>query len=460
MSSHPIILVEFYAPWCGHCKRLAPEYEAAATRLKSSEPQVPLAKVDCTAETKTCEKYGVSGYPTLKVFKAGSLAFDYNGGRDADGIVKYMLSKAGPTSKELFTDEDFEKFTSSNSPVVLGFFKEVGSAAQKAFEGVAGALSEDFRFAHTYSQELASKHGFEDNILIYQPKILHSKFEEKLKKYEGAIDVSSIKSWIEKNIMGLAGIRTHDNSKYFSGRPLVKAFYDADYEKNPKGTNYYRNRLMKAAQDVMKKTGKTFTLSINNVKTSHELSEYGIDSPDHKKVYICARDASDQKYKMTEEFSVEAFTNWLTSFLEGKETAYLKSEPVPASQDAPVKVVVAKNFDEIVNDPSKDVLIEFYAPWCGHCKSLAPKYDELAEKLKNEKGIVIAKMDATANDVPPQYQVQGFPTIYFAPKDSKKSPKQYNGGREVDDFIKYLAESSTTPLSGYDRSGKPKKSEL
>ena len=45
-------------------------------------------------------------------------------------------------------------------------------------------------------------------------------------------------------------------------------------------------------------------------------------------------------------------------------------------------MVVAENFDEIVNDKTKDVLIEFYAPWCGHCKSLAPKYDELAEKVR------------------------------------------------------------------------------
>ena len=72
-----------------------------------------------------------------------------------------------------------------------------------------------------------------------------------------------------------------------------------------------------------------------------------------------------------------------------------------------LQVVVGENFNEIVNDPTKDVLIEFYAPWCGHCKSLEPKYAELGEKLKDSKDIVIAKMDATANDVPHPYEVQG-----------------------------------------------------
>jgi len=73
--------------------------------------------------------------------------------------------------------------------------------------------------------------------------------------------------------------------------------------------------------------------------------------------------------------------------------------------------------------------------------------------LKNENSIVIAKMDATANDVSLPFAISGFPTIYFAPKNGKKSPKKYEGGREVDDFIKYLAKEATDPLNGFDRDG-------
>lgn len=98
---------------------------------------------------------------------------------------------------------------------------------------------------------------------------------------------------------------------------------------------------------------------------------------------------------------------------------------------------------------------------CGHCKNLAPKYDELAKKLSNEKDIVIAKVDATANDIPSNFEVRGFPTIFFVPKNGKSSPRKYEGGREVDDFIKYLAKESTDGLKGWNRDGsKKKKSEL
>jgi len=75
--------------------------------------------------------------------------------------------------------------------------------------------------------------------------------------------------------------------------------------------------------------------------------------------------------------------------------------------------------------------------------------------LKDED-VAIVKMDATANDVPAPYEVRGFPTIFWVPKDKKGSPVKYEGGREVDDFIKYIAKEATNELKGYDRSGNPK----
>lgn len=128
----------------------------------------------------------------------------------------------------------------------------------------------------------------------------------------------------------------------------------------------------------------------------------------------------------------------------GKLKPIVKSQPIPKNK-GPVKVVVGKTFDELVMDGKKDVLIEFYAPWCGHCKKLEPEYLALAKKYKNEKNLVIAKMDATANDVPHDaYKIEGFPTIYFSPSNKKQNPIKFSGGeRNVDTLSKFLEQHAT-----------------
>ena len=75
ISKHDLILVEFFAPWCGHCKKLAPEYASAAIKLQSSSPPIPLAHVECIElGTRVCEEQGIQGFPTLKIFRNGKVS--------------------------------------------------------------------------------------------------------------------------------------------------------------------------------------------------------------------------------------------------------------------------------------------------------------------------------------------------------------------------------------------------
>jgi FKBP-type peptidyl-prolyl cis-trans isomerase FklB len=107
-GSDRLWVVEFYAPWCGHCKNLAPEWKKAAAELDGFERKgvgVSLADIDATANHVAKTEFEISGFPTIKFFRPGSKgphdAEDYTGPREAKGIVKYVKDLAKPVVPKL-----------------------------------------------------------------------------------------------------------------------------------------------------------------------------------------------------------------------------------------------------------------------------------------------------------------------------------------------------------------------
>jgi len=435
MKKYDYALVKFYAPWCGHCKRMAPEFEKAAKRLASNDPPVQLVNVDCTEAGKdTCSKFGVSGYPTLKTFRNGANAADFEGGRTENEMVKYMSERAGPAAAELTSAAKFEKLTSGAENVVIGFFESESADGVKNFKEAAESLRGKVKFAYTFNKEVSEKAGQDfNNMVLYRPAKMKSKFEEQVLAYESKKwTVGLIKNWVKDNAQGLAPVVDPKEAQEL-GYPQVLAIFNVDYELDPKGTQYWRNRVMKIASEFKDDKSKVKFAVASKDAWGGFLNEVGRTWT--KEPIVVAFDDKDTKFLMEDTFTTDgsALREFVKKFNKGVLTPHLKSEAEPETQ-GPNKKLTAANFKSFV-DGSKDAFVKFYAPWCGHCKSMAPKWEEFAKNEENS-GVVIGDFDATANDVPAGFDVQGFPTLYWIPKGG--DPVKYQSGREVKDFTEYL----------------------
>ncbi|KAF1846942.1 disulfide isomerase [Cucurbitaria berberidis CBS 394.84] len=124
-------LVEFFAPWCGHCKNLAPVWEELATVFQHASDKVSVAKVDADNHKSLGQRYGVSGFPTLKWFDGKSdKPVDYNGGRDLESLTKFITEKTSlkpkvkgklPSQVVYLTDSSFKEKVGKDQDVLVAF---------------------------------------------------------------------------------------------------------------------------------------------------------------------------------------------------------------------------------------------------------------------------------------------------------------------------------------------------
>lgn len=442
VSKETLMLVEFYAPWCGHCKALAPEYERAAKLLEKLPTPIKLAKVDATLEKDLAVRYNVQGYPTLFIFRRGK-HFKYDGPRDELGIYNFMKKQQESPSIYIHSLNELEKKTPDDFPAVLGVFSSKDSNEFQIFEDAINQLrSQPYAFLHVADDSIAKQiKESPPSVVIVTGKLLRTDYEPIRKRISIKSDTTSdaIVQFIGNNSIPLVGHRSRRTLLFYHDRyPLCVVYYDVDFSFDGRvDTNIIRQKVVSVAKKF-KGQGITFAVS-HESDFEEELKDLGLeDAGEDVNAGLWLSPKEKYAFAPEDEFEAGLLEEFIDDVLEGKVKPVIKSQPMPERQEGPVLTVVGSSFDSLVTKSKKNVLIEFYAPWCGHCKKLEPIYRQLAEKFKDSAEVVIAKFDATANDAPVNFEFSGFPTIFYVPVREKNKVNVYEGDRTLDDLIKYV----------------------
>ncbi|XP_010456632.1 PREDICTED: protein disulfide isomerase-like 1-4 [Camelina sativa] len=437
IENNQYVLVEFYAPWCGHCQSLAPEYAAAATELKDSG--VVLAKIDATEENELTQEHGVQGFPTLLFFVDGEHK-PYTGGRTKETIVTWIKKKIGPGVYNLTTLDDAEKVLTSGNKVVLGYLNSLVGVEHDQL-AAASKAEDDVNFYQTVNPDVAKMFHI-DSESKRPALVLVKREEEKISHFDGEFVKSALVSFVSANKLPLVSVFTRETAPEIFESAIKKQLL-VFVTKNDS------EKVLPEFQEAAKSfKGKLIFVSVDldNEDYGKPVAEYFGVSENGPKLIAYTGNDDPKKHFFDGEIKSDNIKTFGEDFLNDKLKPFYKSDPIPEKNDGDVKIVVGDNFDEIVLDDSKDVLLEVYAPWCGHCQALEPMYNKLAKHLKSIDSVVIAKMDGTTNEHP-KAKAEGFPTILFFPAGNKTSePITVDTDRTVVAFYKFLRKHATIPF--------------
>ncbi|KAH9624846.1 hypothetical protein KSS87_000427 [Heliosperma pusillum] len=198
ISTFDYVLVDFYAPWCGHCKTLAPELDAAAPVLAKLKKPIVIAKINADKFRSVGDKYDIDGFPTLKVFIHG-VPTDYHGPRKAGPLVRFLKKFVAPDVASLESDSDISNFVEEAGtffPMYLGFGMDESMISTLAVKNKKRAW---FAVAKGFSDSVMDSYDFDKVPALVS---LHPTYEERNKFY-GPFDDQFLEEFVKQNLFPL-----------------------------------------------------------------------------------------------------------------------------------------------------------------------------------------------------------------------------------------------------------------
>jgi len=429
IEKNPIILVLFYAPWCVKSKGILPEFDKAAKLIKQIGKPYVLAKVDATSQTQVSDKVGIEVYPVIKLY-INKEAKPYDKKEfNADTIIRFIDRAVRPPSVELLVREEIEGLKESkgmkavlisdDEKIRAEFIEAAKSIKDIPFYHMSIATGKQY-FAEVPANSVIFMKGKDEGKFILSENLIKNNIVEFI-----SLNMFPAVTNFNQDVLGQI---LKPNGRL--GIALFRSSSDPNAKK-------YDEEFTKLATE--KKSLKTvFVISDVKGTIEEKVAKYiQLDIEKMPMMVILQKKEDLAKYDYTGELTQAGMGKYLDDFLAGKIVRTLKSEEEPVPNLGPVYKIVGNTFSRDVLNNDLDVFVKFYAPWCGHCKSLAPVYHELAEQLKNNPMLKLAEVDATANEIP-GHKVTSFPTLKLFVGGRKENAINYEGPRTIEGMLEFL----------------------
>lgn len=483
MAAHPFVLVMFYAPWCYWSRAALPEFDAAAKLLSHHKPLVIAGKVDCTENEEMCAKADIREYPTIRLYLEGVVQL-YEGRRFRTYIVHWVDLKVD-RDKQLESVRHLDELIKSSSNggghvAVVGAFP--AEYNKSTFQSVARAFGEEVLFGDTSDPKLIAR--LKDThilptlpeeqrnsdevfrqltppfVVVFAP---HSG-EGRVHIYQGQVgEVNELRTFVRQWLFPTVSLFDTDSigEAFFKDpRPkfvlLLNTESDASALEEVESVNP-QNPLIAAFRTVAEKHRAAVAATVSGNSKGFEKQLFSLlgvedDSLPQIRIMFVNRD-SDSRHHPAHKFKppaplpsasdgneklVAAMDEFVSAVLSRELSPYFRSEAPPEVQPpkGAVRTIVASTFAaEINREPN--VLVEFYAPWCGFCRKMEPAYKELARRLAGVSGLSVARIDASRNEVEGVH-IAGYPTLFLY-RRGEKEPLIYSGDRSTRDMLYWLS---------------------
>ncbi|XP_054876934.1 protein disulfide-isomerase TMX3 [Poeciliopsis prolifica] len=303
-------LVDFYAPWCGYCKKLEPVWYDVGAELKSSGSPVRVGKMDATAYSGMASEFGVRGYPTIKLLK-GDLAYSYKGPRTKDDIVEFANRVAGPAVRALPSKQMFEHMLKRHD--VLFVYVGAESPLKEKYNDAASEL-----IVYTYFFS-ASEEALPESVSLSElPAVVvfkdgsHFTYDE----YEDG----SLSSWVNKErfqgYLHIDGFTLYELGE--TGKLVAIAIID---EKDPtEQSGRLKTLMQRVAKEYREQFNRDFQfghMDGNDYINGLIMGEVTVPS-------VIILNTSNEQYFMPSELieSTDQLVQFISSVLNGSAQAY------------------------------------------------------------------------------------------------------------------------------------------